>query len=211
MPRHCATCSRTESQARFYGDFCEFCTRDKIFNGLPEEVIIRSCKRCERIWTGTRYTAPTRRAVEDALHLRLKGYAIEVKEYKPDSVTVELSQVLKVGAITMEKAFRVKPDKVVCGDCYKRASGYWEACIQLRGSEARVAKAAERIEKYVAHTSAFVTKSEDAPNGIDVYVSDKKTVNEMILYFHMKSITTFTLYGVRQGRKVYRNTYSIHL
>lgn len=134
-----------------------------------------------------------------------------MKEYKPDSVTVELSQVLKDGAITMEKAFRVKPDKVVCGDCYKRASGYWEACIQLRGSEARVAKAAERIEKYVAHTSAFVTKSEDAPNGIDVYVSDKKTVNEMILYFHMKSITTFTLYGVRQGRKVYRNTYSIHL
>ena len=211
MPRHCATCSRTESEAKFYGDFCEFCMKDKIFNGLPEEIEIRTCKRCERIWTGTRFTAPTKKAVDEALHLRLKGYSIDVKEYNGDTVTVELGKDLKDGTITTEKSLKVLQDKVVCGDCYKRASGYWEACIQLRGGEARVAKTAERIEKYVGHTSAFITKSENAPNGIDIYVSDKKTVNEMVLYFHMKPITTYTLYGVKQGRRVYRNTYSIHL
>jgi NMD protein affecting ribosome stability and mRNA decay len=211
MPRHCATCSRTESEAKFYGDFCEYCTRDKIFKGLPEEVKVRTCKRCERIWTGTRFTAPTKKAVEDALGLHIKGYSIKVLEFTGDTVKVELGEELKEGTITLEKEFKVKQDKVVCGDCYKRASGYWEACIQLRGGEAKVAKAAERIEKYVAHSGAFITKSEDAPNGIDIYVSNKKTVNEMLLYFHMKAVQTFTLYGVKQGRRVYRNTYSLHL
>ncbi|MEM3839473.1 MAG: NMD3-related protein [Candidatus Micrarchaeaceae archaeon] len=211
MPRHCATCQRVDSEAVFFGDFCEYCTIEKLKSELPAEARIKKCKRCERIWTGTRFAAPTQKAVENALALQIKGYSVHVLGFNGGSITAELEKDMDgLGILKFNAELMVKEEKTVCDDCYKRSSGYWEACIQLRGGEAGVRKAADKIERYVAHTGSFITKSEDVPNGIDIYISSKKTANEMMLYFHMKPTVTYTLYGVRQGKKVYRNTYSIH-
>ncbi len=211
MPRHCATCSRSEADAKFYGEFCEFCTRERLAKTLPDSVQLKECKRCNRIWTGTGFAAPTKRAVEAALALRIKGYSIRLIDYAPTAIRVELSRELGDGAIALEKELKPRWERTVCADCHRRAGGYWEACIQLRGGDARVAKAEERISRYIAHSGAFLTKSEDAPNGIDMYISNKKAVNEMLLYFHMKAVMTYTLCGLKSGRRVYRNTYAIHL
>ncbi len=211
MPKHCATCSRSENEARFYGQFCEYCTRDKLLNSLPQTLGITVCKRCERVWTGHRYSLPTKKAVEDALLLGIKGYSLKLLEYDGRRAKLELGEKIGDDKILVDKEFEIKRKNSVCDDCYKRSSGYWEGLVQLRGSEERVKRTEEKIKRYIEHTSAFIAKTEEVPNGLDVYISDKKAANEAMLFLRLKPITTYTLYGLKQGKRVYRNTYAIHL
>ncbi len=211
MPRHCPTCNRAEGQARFYGQFCEYCIREKLLAALPQSIDLTVCKRCDRVWTGHKYSAPTKKAVEDALGLHIKGYGIKLLEYDGKRAKIEITKKIGGDEAIVDKEFEIRQKGATCDDCYKRASGYWEGLVQLRGGEERVKRTEEKISRYIAHTNAFIAKTEEVPNGIDIYISDKKAVNEAMLFLRLKPIVSYTLYGVKQGKRVYRNTYSIHL
>ncbi|MCL5419909.1 MAG: 60S ribosomal export protein NMD3 [Candidatus Marsarchaeota archaeon] len=211
MPRHCATCSRSESDATFYGSFCEFCSRNRLLEGLPGFIEMKVCRRCGRIWTGFAFSEPSKRSVEEAVRLKLKGYSIRMLEYTGDKVKLDIGEQRREGLLVAEKEFNVRPNKVTCDECYKRMGGYWEALIQLRGSETRVRAAEAKIQRYISRTQAFISKVEEATNGTDVYISDKRVATAMCSFLHLKPVTTYTLYGLKQGKRVYRNTYAIHL
>jgi NMD protein affecting ribosome stability and mRNA decay len=81
----------------------------------------------------------------------------------------------------------------------------------LRGSGERINNLIKKITKYVERREGFITKIEIVENGKDVYVSDKLIMNEFFKDYELKPKRSFRLYGMKRGKKLFRNTYSLHL
>ncbi|HIH50177.1 TPA: hypothetical protein HA291_01835, partial [Candidatus Micrarchaeota archaeon] len=89
--------------------------------------------------------------------------------------------------------------------------GYYEALVQLRGDWDRINSLIRNITKYVERRNGFIAKIEKVENGKDVYLSDKLMANAFFHDYDLKPTRSFRLYGMKRGKKVYRNTYSLRL
>jgi NMD protein affecting ribosome stability and mRNA decay len=211
MPRHCPSCNRSESDAKFYGEFCEFCSRDKLVAKLPESVTMKFCRKCGRVWNGRGFKEPDGRALEEAVGLRIKGYILHLIDFDGDTIKLDIGEQRKEGILAVERILSIKREKALCDDCNKASSGYYEATIQLRGNPEKVEKMKERIIRYVKKSRAFIAKIGEADNGVDIFISDKNVVTELMLHMRLKPTISYTLYGEKRGNRVYRNTYALHL
>ena len=78
--------------------------------------------------------------------------------------------------------------------------------------EVKVHRLRDRIVNYMNQSHGFITKIHDVDNGVDIYISDKKIASGMLLHMRIKPLISYTLYGLgKNGKRVYRNTYSIHI
>ena len=68
-----------------------------------------------------------------------------------------------------------------------------------------------KVNKYFERHQEFVTKIEQIDNGYDMYLSSKKLVTAFLSLMNIKATVSYTLHGLRKGKKIYRNTYSIRL
>lgn len=98
--------------------------------------------------------------------------------------------------------------KSICEDCSRETSGYYEAIVQIRGSRAR--KFSEKILKELKRKT-FVSKYIEAREGIDMHVGSKKAVAEVMGELNLKPKISDKLYGVKDGRRVYRRTYCMRV
>ena len=99
--------------------------------------------------------------------------------------------------------------KYLCEKCYRKACNYHEAVVQLRGNMQRAEKMLAKITKYFEARDEFITKVEEADNGMDVFLSNKKLATAFMSRNDLKPVVSFTLVGVKKGRKVYKNTYAL--
>lgn len=198
---------------RFIGNFCEICIAEKLKRGIPDIATIRQCRHCERIKTneGFAMMSPNNLGRVIISEFRLKDSKAKVLERTKDSARIEFRCFVDESVVHYEKDIAIKIIHETCQDCYRRSSGYFEAVVQLRGTRSKVEKTAERIRVYVERNGAFVSKTEELEGGIDVYVSDKMLMNEFFKYYRLKPKRSYTLYGRKRGRDVYRNIYALHL
>ena len=68
-----------------------------------------------------------------------------------------------------------------------------------------------KLSRYLERREAYITKVEEATNGIDIYVSNKEAANNFFIDHDLKPLRSFRLWGMKKGKKVYRNTYSLHV
>lgn len=211
MVKHCPTCHRTSKEARFYGEFCEFCMRDKLEKKLKPALEVPWCKRCERVDTGGRqFKDEDEVSVEAALQNDLKGYKVRLIKYDDHkSARVEVTETLHGEELSLEKDFELKFKNTICDKDYRIAAGYYEAVLQLRGSAQRAKTFIGRITRYFERNDQFISRIMVVDGGYDVYLSDKKLAAHFIEMQGLKPTTSYTLYGVKSGKKVYRNTYAI--
>lgn len=211
MPKHCPTCNRTSDEARFYGEFCEFCTRDKLSARIRSEIPIHKCKRCKRIRVGERFMAESKQNMQDSIQKHFKDKEIKLIDYKPKSAQLSITERLRDGDITFEKAVALKHVNEMCQTCYRKASGYYEAVVQLRDNPTRAQSFINRLSRFLDRDDEFIAKIVEVSNGVDVYTSNKKLTAEFISMEGWQPTISYTLYGLKGGRKVYRNTYAIRL
>jgi NMD protein affecting ribosome stability and mRNA decay len=211
MPRHCATCNRSEKDFKFYGGFCEVCAAKRLGDKLPKLIELERCKRCGRIWVNGRFADPNPKALEEAIAQKMRGYRIHLIDNDDEGALLDITEEKEQGGVSTEKRIAVKVKTRTCDDCYKRASGYWEALIQLRGQRDRVERLAARMERYISKSAAFISKTEDVETGKNIYISSKTVASGMISHMELKYTSSFTLYGIKNGKRVFRNTYAIHL
>ena len=71
--------------------------------------------------------------------------------------------------------------------------------------------AAIKLTKYVEANGAFISKTEKEGTGIDMYISNKKLVSAFFMLYRLKPKRSYTLYGMKHGKELYRNIYALRL
>ncbi len=210
MPKYCPTCGNSSEKSRFFGNFCESCTKEKFSKGLPLIISISRCKRCGKIKAGGSYADPTTRNLEIAIGQQFGKNRVYLIEYEGSRAKLEVSFDTDHGTIAANHEVEIAYKKVLCEMCYKKACNYHEAVIQLRGNNHRINRFIEKVSRYFDLNNEFISKIEQADNGMDVYVSNKRMAAGLISKMKLHPTTSFTLAGVKNGKRIYKNTYALH-
>ncbi len=210
--KYCPVCNRSSDQARFVGEFCEFCVIDKVRQNAPTHAAVSQCRGCLRIRTREGYKKPSNESMASAISASVKGkFKIDVMGFTEKHADVNLTYETDGGSVTFESGMELKRTHEMCTECFRRRSGYFEATVQLRGNPERIESMLRKLTRYVERRKAFVTKVESVTNGIDVYTSDKLITSGFFKDYELKPGRSYTLYGLKHGNKLYRNTYLLRL
>lgn len=199
ITKQCPRCGILSKDSKFIGSICEHCyiSINKPKN-LPDKITIYVCRECgankvnhwgEDILEGIQYMFSDKRFGVPKITLR------------DDSVSIKYPKIDDVFLIP------IKFKKSLCDECTRKFSGYYEAIVQLRGIYADaifVSKFIRRVERIT-----FIPRVEELKEGIDVYVGDKQAVRALLAALKLKPKVTHKLYGIKDGRKVYRTTFLI--
>jgi len=98
----------------------------------------------------------------------------------------------------------------ICTDCTRSSGGYYEAIIQIRGDEERVKKFQEKFLRDISRAS-FVSKIEEMKEGADIYVGSKAAAAELLRSYRKKPTRSAKLFGMKDGKRIYRTTYCVRV
>ncbi len=225
----CAICGR-ESQK----SICPKCyvERNEIM-WMDSTIYLTQCPRCGFFKIGRWRDASYEEALEEKIraslriHPEIKVINVEVikdgfKVSRP--ATVNISGILWGERVEQSKTFAVKVLKELCVKCSREAGGYYESIVQIRAEGRSVEEEELKAVKEIAETvifrekeneRAFISKVVERKEGIDYYVGDRnlgRKISRKIVE-ELGGIITESrkLSGRRDGRDVYRFTYSVRL
>lgn len=220
MSKNCPSCGRSEEETgEFVRNFCPDCYAQRFtLYHLPDEYELKLCPRCDRTFYSGKWVllTPTE-AVKDFVKRKIKSdfpFKVEElrfeKQVKEDLAIVRLSFSMSGKKVEKKHRLRFKLVKDLCRDCSLRASGYFEAIIQLRGEWNDIHKVAETLLKRIEKES-FVSKIEEKKEGVNIYVGSKKITHQLLSSLELRFTTSKTLAGRKEGKDLYRTTYCVRL
>ncbi len=209
MPKSCPTCGNSEASIKFFGNFCENCAREKFVARLPRSAEITVCKRCGKIKATGTFVPPNGHNIEAAIKSNFPKLTVHLIDYDNSSAKLDISEETAYGKLSAELTIELTQRKALCEMCYKKACNYYEAVIQLRGNNYKIARFIERITRFFDMNNEFVGEIERTADGPNVYLSNKRLVQAYISKNKLHSTNSFTLSGVKNGRRIYKNTYAI--
>ncbi|MGB9732418.1 MAG: NMD3-related protein [Candidatus Micrarchaeia archaeon] len=213
MAKHCPICNRSSDEFKFYGEFCEVCTREMVDKKLPKEIHIDRCRVCKRIRLGNSFVEENDASIEEELRHALSKYEVKLRSYNQGVGVANVSIATEVSGerLVLDKRISIKYNRTICKQCSRRLGGYFEAIFQIRGSKEKVENFKNSVKNFFEANNEFVTKEEEVNGGVDLYLSSKKLASNYLSMFRIKANTSYTLHTVKNGKKLYRNTYSIQL
>ncbi len=213
MPKKCPSCGRTSTEIQFYGQFCKKCTEKELLETTPALAEVILCKNCGKIRLQGRFVKDTGQNIQDVLQAQFKNYEVKLIDYDPEKSTADIyfSKQVNGRNVSVEVKLQLMYKKTLCENCNRRAGSYYEAVMQLRGNHERMERFIERVGRYFEKRGEFIAKVKEADKGFDVYLSNKKLAASFISSHHLESTNSYTLYGMKNGKKVFRHTHSIRL
>ncbi len=210
----CPRCGATNDKKKFIGAFCEDCFAERVKIEVPRAITYQICKTCGRTRTA-KWEHLSNRALEKLALREIKGKFNNVRFIFPDSGDGTASAVFLVQAgdsfIEIPKQFELVQKKTQCEDCSRTSSGYFEAIIQLRGDERKVAKMRDTLVRSLQRKTFISRIEEQKHGGVDLYVGSNKEVFALVEELGLRAEITYTLHGVKNGSRIYRTTYCIRL
>ncbi len=209
--KYCPTCNRSSDKVRFVGEICEVCTADRLRKDFRRRADVVHCERCGRLKVPGGYLKPSDQSMAAALQKQLseRKYKVRVISFDQNAANVEIAVDVGGEEVKFEMRIELAMTHQICQDCYRKSSGYFEAVVQVRGDRERVERFLKKFGTYVTRKGAFIGKVDWIDGGLDIYVSDKALAGMYFTKNGISSEKSYTLYGVKNGRKVYRNTYLI--
>ncbi|MCX8196891.1 MAG: 60S ribosomal export protein NMD3 [Candidatus Micrarchaeota archaeon] len=201
MPRFCPLCGGSDSQKDFIGELCVSCAADKIDNFPPISVSV--CASCHSVLDKAK---KRKRCSLDEEIVRI----LKLKDFSPHFSQDYKSVFFQVEGNWISKPIKVNIIRMVCFECGKRSSQYFEAIIQLRGEEAKISKYLNLL-CFALEKTTFVSKIESLKEGIDIYVGSRREAISALNKLGLPFLRTEKLAGQRQGKRLYRTTLRVRL
>ncbi len=208
--RHCPICNKSSDEIKFYGEFCADHASKKLEESLPHQSELETCKDCKRINVAGKFVEENSMSIERAMKRELKKYSVELVHFGNGIARVRVTDEKQDG-LQIETNIHVKRVNLLCDTCARIRSGYFEAIVQIRGEHEKVGRMAEALRTYVEKNGSFVTKVETKEHGLDVYIGSKKAASAFLSSRRLKFKASYELNGMKQGRRLYRNTYFLTL
>lgn len=219
MVKYCPTCNRSSETARFIGEFCEVCVIKKIDSKIDIAVTLQTCKSCGDIKTNMGFKRRGKESFESALytatHRSAPSCTLEFVDFNNGTGIALVRFRCEVGAqaVQFEKELNIKFTKSLCDRCYRIKAGYYEAVVKIRGDDERADRFLEKLGLFLENYGTFISKVDEMKDGYDVYIGDKTAVNKFFAINKRlkRPIMAYEHYGMKGGKKLYRNIYSVRL
>lgn len=227
--KFCPKCGKPTEE--FFESLCEACFRAGL--GLLEhiEVSLSVCAHCGGYFKGKEQTsieAVAEEVVKKAIRKK-HGYGCGVmivglrtepgeEERRP---RVVLTARAEISGLVIEKNVEVVVNlkRETCERCSRIAGGYYAGIVQVRAADRiptdeELARA-ERIAYMSLDEEDFVSKVEVLKEGLDIYVSSmecgRRISREIVRRLGGSFSESRKLYGRRDGRAIYRVSFSVRL
>ncbi len=215
MPIYCPTCDRSSADCQFIGEFCEFCLAEKLKRKVPKSIKVLQCRFCKRVKVGNTFIEPgnEKRVLGKAImHHIGSEFEVGVLEFGRKGIAkCVFTKKFDEGQVSFEADIEVKRLHETCQRCFRISAGYYQGIVQLRGNREKMDRIMAKLGRYLERRAAYITKVEDVASGLDIYVSNKEAANNFFMDHDLKPLRSFRLWGMKKGKKVYRNTYSLHV
>ena len=213
MKKICPRCGASSDEKKFIGLFCEDCYSERLDVGIERKISYEVCKICGKMRSGKEWVPFTPKILEKQLIHALTGTYDNVRFVIPDSGegTGQVVFLIRAGDEFVEvvKQFELVKRPTICEMDSRASGGYFEAIIQVRcldpeKTERLAKKLAQELER-----KTFIAKAVASAYGIDLYVGSNKAVMELLERLGIKATKTAKLHGVKDGQRIYRNTYCV--
>ena len=221
--RRCAICGAETDY-----EICPKCYLERYtiyeFNPYIE---IKVCPKCGRAYSGKwidKETALMDTILKNFTHdLEFKILRFELEELGENNGLIRVEGVFRGEKLTYELPFELRQKFEVCERCSRLYGGYFESIIQLRAEnraieEYEVERARSLIDESIEkadYPTAFISKIVERKEGIDYYIGDrnlaKKIARRIEEELGGKLTESKKISGRKDGRDIYRTTYSIRL
>ena len=225
----CVECGKREAK---YDGLCEECFLKKTkFTHIPEHLTITMCPHCHAIkfggvWKDIGINEAIEKTVKKNVKLlhELDSYELKIEYGEGDGeLRGEVYIYIKYKDLTTTEihpvVFSIKYQS--CPRCDRYFGNYFEAILQIRNirdyEETDILNYVEgRIKHYEERNrNLFLTRREKRKEGWNLYLSDKKDAKkiarEIVQRYGASLKDSPQIAGRKDGRDVYRVTYSVRL
>jgi len=209
----CPRCGAKSDRKKFIGLFCEDCYAGRLNVEVERVVTLEVCKRCGKLRAGREWAQLTHANIERLLKHAVRGTYDNVRFVFPESGAGDAQAVFLITAgddfVESVKQFRLVKHFTICESDSRASSGYFEAVVQVRCPDIeKTRRLAEKV-KSALERRTFITRFEEGKHGIDIYAGSNKVVMETLEKLGLKAEKSATLHGVKDGQRIYRNTYCV--
>ncbi len=220
----CPRCGKNEREVPFIGFFCRECYLE--LNPPVEErtLEVKVCPTCGRMflgkWTEPRLDSLTKwisRHVKASPDVTHPSITIAVTNEDETSFTFRGILTGVIGGTPLQYRFAgvVRKVKEQCPVCARRAGGYYEAVLQLRGKrwEELYRRVIDQLTRE-KDPKAFIAKEIPRKNGIDILLGSKKVAEKIGRRMRNIGATmkiSHTLVTERDGRPITREYVALRL
>lgn len=234
----CPLCGR--EAAELTGGLCPQCVSErKGFLHVPDVIDLVRCAHCGRQARagGWVIVDPDRDAflqqalphevdVDADLSAPQVAYTPSWEDQRNATVDVVLEGTYQGHPVRRQSVARVRLKQTACPDCSREFGGYFEAILQIRGSDDRVldaeapgilARVKADLDGYRAdqRTGAWASKTERVRGGVDLYMGSQEVARlvarDIAERFGAEYAESSKLVGRRDGRDLVRFTLMVRL
>ncbi|MDR1403990.1 MAG: hypothetical protein LBJ20_00245 [Candidatus Methanoplasma sp.] len=232
----CVKCGK-DTENTINGLCAECFVNGRKLTSLPHHVNVSVCANCGDIkyrekWVTKDLEEAIEEAVSDSLDIIKEAEIISIRisyfEQERNTYAAAADSVLDIGGCSAEDTAStlVRLKNTVCKRCSRQLGNYYEAILQIRAgsksvSQKTMREAMNRAEaivdgQSVSNRQLFITKTEEVPGGIDIYLSSislgKTIAKDLSDTYCAETKEAAKLVGqTEDGQEMYRVTYLVRL
>ena len=131
----------------------------------------------------------------------------------PIDIELKLEGTIAKKNLKESYEFSIKINFSICNTCKKRNTQYYEAILQIRPKSGEMLKFIKENIKF--KKNVFITKEESLKFGYNIYLTSqayaKNLASLLKKKFDVEIKITYTLFGRKEGKDVYRSTILIRI